>query len=182
MALQLGAGFVARSFSGDKSQLIPLIKAGISYRGFALIDCISPCVTFNNHKGSKKSFDYVREHNLAVMKADVIPERAEITTAYEEGTSVNVTLHDGAHVRLHKLNADYDPHDRVAALARVQEIQAEGEIPTGLIFLDREETDSASDPEYDGRSAQFLGFGHALPGGAKIVRNQCESALIVHFL
>lgn len=141
MALQLGAGFVARSFSGDKSQLVPLIKAGLSYRGFAFIDCISPCVTFNNHEGSKKSFDYVREHNRSVMMADVIPERGQITADYDEGTSVNVTLHDGANVRLRKLNADYDPHDRVAALTHIQHVQATGEIPTGLIYLDREEAD-----------------------------------------
>ena len=141
LALQLGAGFVARSFSGDKSQLIPLIKAGISYRGFALIDCISPCVTFNNHAGSKKSFDYVREHNKVMMQADVITERAQITVDYKAGTSINVTLHDGANIRLRKLGGDYDPHDRVAALTHVQQVQAGGEIPTGLIYLDREETD-----------------------------------------
>ncbi len=141
LALQLGAGFVARSFSGDKTQLIPLIKAGISYRGFALIDCISPCVTFNNHDGSKKSFDYVREHNHAMLKTDVIPEKEQITAEYDEGTSVSVTLHDGANIHLRKLDADYDPHDRVAALAHVQKVQAEGEIPTGLIYLDREESD-----------------------------------------
>lgn len=141
LALQLGAGFVARSFSGDKTQLIPLIKAGISYRGFALIDCISPCVTFNNHDGSKKSFDYVREHNHAMLKTDVIPEKEQITAEYDEGTSVSVTLHDGANIQLRKLEADYDPHDRVAALAHVQKVQAEGEIPTGLIYLDRDETD-----------------------------------------
>ncbi len=141
LALQLGAGFVARSFSGDKSQLIPLIKAGLSYKGFALIDCLSPCVTFNNHDGSTKSFDYVREHNTAMMKADLIPEKSQITADYEEGASVNVTLHDGANIRLRKLNADYDPHDRVAALTHVQQIQGKGEIPTGLIFLERDETD-----------------------------------------
>ncbi len=141
LALQLGAGFVARSFSGDKSQLVPLIKAGLSYRGFALIDCISPCVTFNNHAGSKKSFDYVREHNRALLKADVIPEREQITTDYEEGSSVSVTLHDGATIRLRKLAEDYDPHDRVEALSYVQRVQSEGEIPTGLIYLDRDEQD-----------------------------------------
>ena len=141
LALQLGAGFVARSFSGDKSQLIPLIKAGLSYKGFALIDCLSPCVTFNNHDGSTKSFDYVREHNTAMMKADLIPEKSQITADYDEGASVNVTLHDGANIRLRKLNADYDPHDRVAALTHVQQIQGKGEIPTGLIFLERDETD-----------------------------------------
>jgi 2-oxoglutarate ferredoxin oxidoreductase subunit beta len=141
MALQLGAGFVARSFSGDKSQLVPLIKAGLNYEGFAFIDCLSPCVTFNNHDGSTKSFDYVREHNKAMMMADFVPQTAEITTVVEEGQAEDVTLHDGSVVRLRKLGPQYDPYDRNHALNFLQKSQAEGEVPTGLVYLDAGETD-----------------------------------------
>ena len=114
LALQLGASFVARGFSGDKDQLVPLIKAGFAHRGFALLDIISPCVTFNNHADSTKSFDYVREHNAIMNRPDFVPFQEEITVSYEAGESRNVTLHDGGVVRLHKLAEDYDPTDRVA--------------------------------------------------------------------
>src|SRR5277367_6193594 len=103
MALQLGASFVARSFSGDKTQLVPLIAAAIQHQGTAFIDCISPCVAFNNHVGSTKSFDYVREHNEAVNFLDVITPQEEITTEYAEGSVQEVTQHDGSILRLRKL-------------------------------------------------------------------------------
>ena len=106
----------ARSFSGDKAQLVPLIKAALKHDGAAFIDCISPCVAFNNHEGSTKSFDYVREHNEAVNCLDVITGREEITADYAPGTVEMVTQHDGSMLRLRKLHGDYDPHDRVAAL------------------------------------------------------------------
>ena len=141
LALQLGASFVARGFSGDKEQLVPLIKAGLSHRGFALLDVLSPCVTFNNHAESTKSFDYVREHNAIMNRPDFVPRREEITVSYEPGESRDVALHDGGLVRLHKLPEDYDPTDRVAALHYVQALQAKGEIPTGLIFVDAEAPD-----------------------------------------
>ena len=141
LSLQLGASFVARSFSGDKAQLVPIIKAAIEHHGAAFIDCISPCVAFNNHEGSTRSFDYVREHNEAVNRLDLIPEREEITADYAPGTVEEVVLHNGARLRLRKLTADYDPHDRVAALAYLQERHAAGEIVTGVIYLEAEPTD-----------------------------------------
>ena len=113
MALQLGATFVARSFSGDKAQLVPLIEAALRHEGAAFIDCISPCVAFNNHEGSTKSFDYVREHNAAVNYLDVITGRAEITVDYAPGSVEMVTQHDGSKLRLRKLHTDYDMHDRI---------------------------------------------------------------------
>ena len=112
LALQLGASFVARSFSGDKDQLVPLIEAAIRHRGAAFIDCISPCVAFNNHEGSTKSFNFVREHNAAVNYLDVIPPRAEITAEYAPGTVEVVRQHDGTALRLRKIAAEYDVHDR----------------------------------------------------------------------
>src|SRR5579871_6473476 len=116
MALLLGASFVARGFSGDKQQLVPLIKAAIRHRGAAFIDCISPCVAFNNHPGSTKSFDYVREHNEAVNAVDWIEAAREITVDYEPGSVEEVEQHDGSVLRLRKLAANYDPHDRIAAM------------------------------------------------------------------
>ncbi len=136
MALQLGASYVARSFSGDKQQLVPLIKGAILHRGAAFIDIISPCVAFNNHAGSTKSYDYVREHNEAVSRIDFITGRQEITTSYEPGSVVEVEQHDGSRLRLRKLRPDYDPTDRVAAMNQVQAHQALGEIITGLLYIE----------------------------------------------
>jgi 2-oxoglutarate ferredoxin oxidoreductase subunit beta len=136
LALQLGASFVARSFSGDKAQLVPLIKAAIGHRGAAFIDVISPCVQFNNHAGSTKSFDYVREHNAAVNRLDVISERDEITIDYEPGSVQRVTQHDGSVLMLRKLPSDYDPTDRLAAISHLLAHQARGEIVTGLLYVD----------------------------------------------
>ena len=135
MALQLGATFVARSFSGDKQQLVPLIKAAIEHRGAAFIDVISPCVAFNNHPGSTKSYDYVREHNEAVNRLDVMAEREEITADYAAGTVVDVTQHDGSVIRLRKLATDYDPTDRIKVMNYLQERAAAGEVVTGLLYV-----------------------------------------------
>ena len=136
MALQLGATFVARSFSGDKSQLVPLLKAAILHRGAAFLDVISPCVAFNNHAGSTRSYDYVREHNEAVNRLDVITGADEITADYEEGSMTEVVQHDGSVLRLRKLSPGYDPSDRIAAMSYLQERQAAGEVVTGLLYLD----------------------------------------------
>ena len=135
MALQLGATFVARSFSGDKQQLVPLIEAAIEHRGAAFIDVISPCVAFNNHPGSTKSYDYVREHNEAVNRLDVMAEREEITADYAAGTVVDVTQHDGSVIRLRKLATDYDPTDRIKVMNYLQERAAAGEVVTGLLYV-----------------------------------------------
>jgi 2-oxoglutarate ferredoxin oxidoreductase subunit beta len=141
MALQLGATLVARSFSGDKTQLVPLIKAAILHQGAAFIDCISPCVAFNNHVGSTKSFDFVREHNDAVNRLDIMIDREEITADYAPGTVEVVTQHDGSLLRLRKLAPDYDPHDRIAALTYLGQRHAQGEIVTGLLYVDPEPQD-----------------------------------------
>ncbi|HEY7300704.1 MAG TPA: 2-oxoacid:ferredoxin oxidoreductase subunit beta [Xanthobacteraceae bacterium] len=141
IALQLGATFVARSFSGDKAQLIPLIKAAIEHQGAALLDVISPCVAFNNHAGSTKSFDYVREHNEAVNRLDFITGRAPLTVAYKPGEVGVVEQHDGSKLVLKKLAADYDPHDRLGAMTFLQRHAAKGQIVTGLIYVDSEPED-----------------------------------------
>ncbi len=144
MALQIGASFVARSFSGDKRQLVPLIQAGLRHTGFAFIDVISPCVAFNNHNGSTKSYDYVRHHSDSLIDADFIAPgapRAEITADYEPGTMEDVAMPDGSTLRLRKLEADYDPHDRVQALSHVQRAAEAGEVVTGLLYVNPNASD-----------------------------------------
>jgi 2-oxoglutarate ferredoxin oxidoreductase subunit beta len=141
LAIQLGATFVGRSFSGDKTQLVPLIKAAIEHKGAAFLDVISPCVAFNNHPGSTKSFDYVREHNEAVNRLDFISSRAPIRVDYEPGTVEIVEQHDGSRIALRKLDADYDIYDARAATNFLMERQAVGEAVTGLLYLERERED-----------------------------------------
>jgi 2-oxoglutarate/2-oxoacid ferredoxin oxidoreductase subunit beta len=135
IALQVGATFVARSFSGDKKQLTPLIKAAIEHRGAAFIDVISPCVAFNNHAGSTKSFDYIREHNDAVNRLDYISGRAPIKVDYEPGSVELVMQHDGSTIALRKLDADYDVHDRLAAMSFLHQHAAKGQVVTGLLYV-----------------------------------------------
>jgi 2-oxoglutarate ferredoxin oxidoreductase subunit beta len=141
IALQLGATYVARSFSGDKAQLVPLIKGAIDHGGAAFIDVISPCVTFNNHQGSTKSYDYVREHNETVNRIDFIKQHSEITVAYQPGEVTEIEQHDGSILRLRKLTNDYDPTNRYSALSYVNEHQAQGEVVTGLLYIDPDATD-----------------------------------------
>jgi 2-oxoglutarate ferredoxin oxidoreductase subunit beta len=136
LALQLGATFVARSFSGDKTQLVPLLKAAIEHQGAAFIDCISPCVAFNNHAGSTKSFDYVREHNKAVNRLDFMSTHEPITVDYDPGTVEIVKQHDGSTLALRKLAKDYDVHDRLAAMNYLMQRAAAGEVVTGLLYVD----------------------------------------------
>lgn len=136
LAILMGATFVARSFSGDKAQLVPLIKAAIAHEGAAILDVISPCVAFNNHAGSTKSYDYVREHNEAVNRLDFFTGQAPLTADYEPGAVTEVEQHDGSVLRLRKLDESYDPSDKAAALAHIQESEAAGEVITGLLYLD----------------------------------------------
>ncbi len=136
LAILMGATFVGRSFSGDKHQLVPLIKAAMAHKGAAFLDVVSPCVAFNNHPGSTKSYDYVREHNESLNRIDFIEGRKEITTQYAPGTSVVVRQHDGSILRLNKLGEEYDPSDKIAAMKRVQEGLAAGEVVTGLLYVD----------------------------------------------
>jgi 2-oxoglutarate ferredoxin oxidoreductase subunit beta len=136
LAISLGAGFVARSFSGDKAQLVPLIQAALRHKGFALIDVLSPCVTFNDHEGSTRSYEYVREHYEEAVHTDFVPRAETIAVDYQEGESTTVTLHDGSRMLLHKVDGSYDPTDRGHALSRIRERQMQGEYLTGLLFVD----------------------------------------------
>jgi 2-oxoglutarate ferredoxin oxidoreductase subunit beta len=136
MAMLLGATYVGRSFSGDKRQLVPLIKGAIEHKGAAFIDVISPCVAFNNHAGSTKSYEYVRQHNEAVNRMDFVESREEITADYAAGELVQVPQHDGSILNLRKLAADYDPTDRINVMNYLQQRAAAGEVVTGLLYID----------------------------------------------
>jgi len=141
LALVLGASFVARGFSGDKAQLVPLIKAAVEHKGIAFIDVVSPCVAFNNHPGSTKSYDYVRAHNEAVNRLDFMPQREPIEAEVPAGAVQSVALHDGGILRLRKLHADYDARDKVGALAYLEAHRALGEVVTGLLYVEHEPLD-----------------------------------------
>ncbi len=135
MAVQMGAGFVARGFSGDKEQLVPLLKAAMLHKGFALVDVISPCVTFNNTESSTKSYHWVRDHMEASGTFDFIPEREEITTRYEEGTTQSVALHDGTVIKLHKSDNSFDVTQRRSAINALENHREKGQILTGILHI-----------------------------------------------
>ena len=168
MALQLGATYVARSFSGDKTQLVPLIKGALLHRGAAFIDCLSPCVAFNNHDGSTKSFDYVREHNESVNFLDVITGRDEITVDHAPGTMEIVRQHDGSFLKLRKINDEYDPTDRTAALHFLNTHRSRGEIVTGLLYVDPEAEDMHAYLDTAETPLNALGDAELCPGAAAL--------------
>jgi 2-oxoglutarate ferredoxin oxidoreductase subunit beta len=136
LGLSLGATFIARSFSGDKVQLVPILKAAIAHRGFALLDVISPCVTFNDHEGSTKSYLYTREHQIRLTQADFIPPAEEITATVPPDGVTNVVMHDGSLVRFRAVPEGYDPTDRNSVLEYLAERQQAGEVATGLLYVD----------------------------------------------
>jgi 2-oxoglutarate ferredoxin oxidoreductase subunit beta len=172
LALTLGATFVARSFSGDKAQLVPILKAGLAHRGFAFVDVISPCVTFNDHEGSTKSYAYTREHNVEIVQADFVAPRDEIRTEYEAGAASTVMMHDGSSVRLRKVAADYDPSDRDKAYAYIREKQREGEIVTGLLYISAESRDMHEQNETIDSALVDVAFEQLCPGSAELERLQ----------
>ena len=168
IALQVGATFVARSFSGDKTQLTPLIKAAIAHRGAAFIDVISPCVAFNNHAGSTKSFDYVREHNESVNRLDFIFGRAPIKVDYAPGSVETVEQHDGSTLALRKLDSEYDVHDRLAAMSFLQHHAAKGQIVTGLLYVAAEAEDLHGHLNTVEKPLNALGEKELCPGSAAL--------------
>ena len=172
MALQLGADLRRPAASrATRRSSCRCIKAAIQHQGAAFIDCISPCVAFNNHPGSTKSFDYVREHNEAVNRLDVmIAARARSRPTTRRATVEEVTQHDGSVLRLRKLAADYDPHDRVARAAYLQERQAAGEIVTGLLYIDPEPDDLHDRLDTVDTPLNRLGEAELCPGGAALAK------------
>src|SRR5512139_1115983 len=172
LALTLGATFVARSFSGDKSQLVPILKAGLRHNGFAFVDVISPCVTFNDHEGSTKSYAYTREHNVEIVQADFVAPREEITSDQDAGTVKNVMLHDGSWVKLHKVAEDYDATDRDRAYAYIRERQKAGEVLTGLLYISPDSKDMVAQNELVDAPLYNLPFEQLCPGNAELQRLQ----------
>ncbi len=136
LAIQLGATFVGRSFSGDKKQLLAMLKAATAHNGTVLLDVISPCVTFNDHEGSTKSYKYMQEHEEAISEVGFVPYFQEIDVEYDPGTTVDVRMHDGSHLRLRKLHENFDPTDRVAAVSALMTAHAGGEVLTGVFYLE----------------------------------------------
>jgi 2-oxoglutarate ferredoxin oxidoreductase subunit beta len=135
LAIQLGATFVGRSFSGDKRQLSTMLKAAIAHNGTVMLDVVSPCVTFNDHEGSTKSYKYVKDHEETLQEMSFVPHFEEIDVEYNPGTTVNVTMHDGSSLRLRKLEEDYDPTNRIQAITRLTEAHDKGEVLTGLFYV-----------------------------------------------
>ncbi len=173
LALSLGATFVARSFSGDKEQLVPILKAAIAHRGFALIDVISPCVTFNDHSGSTKSYRYTREHEIKATDTDFVPPANPIFARIASNGITSVTLHDGSVVQFKSLPQNYDPTDRRAVIDFLQR-QGKGEIVTGLLFIDdvtadlHEQNQTATYPLYN------VAYAKLCPGSSELQRIQEE--------
>jgi 2-oxoglutarate ferredoxin oxidoreductase subunit beta len=176
LALQLGASYVARSFSGDKEQLVPLIKGALRHRGAALIDVISPCVAFNNHAGSTKSYDYVRAHNEALNRLDFMPRRDAITTVYAPGEVIDVTQHDGSVLRLRKLGEGYDPGDRHAAMSHLAVHETRGEILTGLLYVDGDADDLHAHLNTVDTALNRLSDADLCPGAAALAAINAELA------
>jgi 2-oxoglutarate ferredoxin oxidoreductase subunit beta len=168
LALDLGATFVARSFSGDKEQLVPILKAALSHKGFALVDVISPCVTFNDHEGSTKSYLYTRKHLLQLVSADFVPFAQEIAVEYQPGTATSVRLHDGSVVRLRKVAEDYDPTDRQAVADHLELHRHRGEIATGLLYVDKQASDMHDTSQTTDVPLSQLPFEKLCPGRAAL--------------
>jgi 2-oxoglutarate ferredoxin oxidoreductase subunit beta len=141
LAIELGATFVARSFSGDKKQLLSILKASLSHRGTCMIDVLSPCVTFNDHEGSTKSYSYVKEHDEPVGEVSFVPFFEDITVDYEPGSTKEVELHDGSKLYLKKMSDDYDPTDRLQALRQLHETSRRGEFATGVLYVEPDRDD-----------------------------------------
>src|SRR5277367_1373642 len=135
LAIELGATFVGRSFSGDKRQLSTMLKAAIAHKGTVMLDVVSPCVTFNDHEGSTKSYKYVKDHDEALQEVSFVPHFEDINVEYDAGSTVQVTMHDGSRLNLRKLEEDYDPTNRIQAITRLTEAHEKGEVLTGLFYV-----------------------------------------------
>ncbi len=169
LAIELGASFVARSFSGDKEQLVPLIQAGLSHKGFAFIDIISPCVTFNNTNASSHGYKNTWENYIQLSNIDFVPMKQEIATRYSQGTEKEICLHDGSVIHLHKISKEYDPSDRDSALAKINLHKSKGEIATGLLYINQASSDLHDILETVDRPLNSLGNHELCPGNEALM-------------
>jgi 2-oxoglutarate ferredoxin oxidoreductase subunit beta len=168
LGLSLGATFLARSFSGDKAQLVPILEAAVAHRGFALVDVISPCVTFNDHEGSTKSYLYTRQHELKATESDFVPAAEEITATIPSNGFTNVTFHSGDTVRFRSVPNDYDPTDRARVIDYLLERQGRGEVVTGLLYVDESVRDMHEMSETPQSPLVDIPYEKLCPGGAEL--------------
>jgi len=171
-AIAMGASFAARSFSGDREQLVALIKAGVLHTGCALIDVISPCVTFNDHEGSTKSYAYTREHLHRAVETGLVPPAREITADYAAGESTRVTMHDGSTIVLKKADASFDPTQRNATLSYLEKHRSLGEVPTGLLFIDESLPDMHTIAGTAKTPLRDIAMAELIPGSAALEQLQ----------
>ena len=164
LAIELGASFVARSFSGDKKQLLSILKASLSHRGPAMIDVISPCVTFNDHEGSTKSYSYAKEHDEAADEVNFVPFFEDITVDYDPGTTTAVTMHDGSKLYLKKVAEDYNPTDKLSAIRLLHETAARGEFATGILYIEPDKDDFLTQLNIVDEPLAFLPIEKIRPG------------------
>jgi 2-oxoglutarate ferredoxin oxidoreductase subunit beta len=174
LALGLGATFVARSFSGDKEQLVPILKAALAHRGLALIDVVSPCVTFNNHAGSTKSYLHTRMHSLIATEADFVPLSSEIVASIAPYGVTDVTMHDGSVIRFRSVPKGYDPTDRTKVISYLQERQSKGEIVTGLLFVQESAPDLHEANNTSETPLARVHYEKLCPGSAALEKLQAE--------
>jgi 2-oxoglutarate/2-oxoacid ferredoxin oxidoreductase subunit beta len=174
LGLSIGATFIARSFSGDKEQLVPILKAAIAHRGFALVDIISPCVTFNDHAGSTKSYLYTRKHQIRTTEADFVPPAAEILATISQNGATSVTMHDGSVVKFKAVPEHYDPTDREKVVDYLYDHQKEGAVLTGLLFLDESVGDLHEMNQTSDIPLSNMPFEKLCPGAAELDRLQEE--------
>ena len=170
LAIQLGASFVARGFSGDKRQLVPLLKAAFHHNGLAFVDVISPCVSFNNTNTSTKSYQYVREHAEATGTFDFIPLQQEIRAHYDEGTSQKITLHDGSVIDLHKLDSTFDVTDRRRSMDKIEEEKELNRLLTGIIYVNPDSVDTHEIIGSSTRPLNSLAEQDLCPGNAQLAK------------
>ena len=174
-SLSIGLGQLSHAIRRNvKEQLVPILKAGLKHSGFAFIDVISPCVTFNDHEGSTKAYAYTREHQIPIVQADYVPHRDEITTAYDPGAVQTVTLHDGSSVNLRKIAEDYDPTDRDRAYSFIRDHQARGEVCTGLLYIDPTSSDMMEQNDVVPAPLYNLPYENLCPGSAELEKLQAR--------
>ncbi len=171
-AIALGGSFVARGFSGDRDQLVPLIKAGIRHEGCAILDVISPCVTFNDHEGSTKSYAYTRENYHPAIYTDFVPPAEQITAEYQEGETVSVTLHDGSRIRLRKADDKYDPSERATVMKYLEKHRKRGEVVTGLLYMNEELPEMHAISNTEATPLARRAFADLSPGAEALARLQ----------
>src|SRR5580658_516023 len=174
LGLSLGATFIARSFSGDKEQLVPILKAGLAHRGFAIVDVISPCVTFNDHVGSTKSYLHTRKHTRKLTESDFVPPATEILATIGQTGTTTVTMHDGSVVRFTGVPKDYDPTDRRRVTSYLQEHQGQGEVVTGLLYIDETVPDLHEMSQSPDVALAKIPYEKLCPGSAELAKLQEE--------